>query len=241
MNTTEKIQSQAIKAALTQDWAEAIRLNQEILKDESNHIPTLNRLGFAYMQSGQIKQAKSTYQSVIDIDRFNPIAQKSLEKLQKIKSNISPTPTNGQVGVFTTTFLEEPGKTKTVTLVRPTTTSRIVSLNPGTPVELICKKKGLTVETPDGDYVGSLPDDIGFRLAKLIKCGYTYQTVIKNCQNKSISVFIRETTRPPVNGDLVSFPANGSFKSLGKLITPSQSENIPVDVTPTGEEDDSDD
>lgn len=49
----------AINAALAQDWKEAIRINTALLKTDKNNISLLNRLGFAYLQSGQFTDRKS--------------------------------------------------------------------------------------------------------------------------------------------------------------------------------------
>lgn len=48
----------AISAALAQDWNEAIRINLALLKTDKTNISLLNRLGFAYLQSGQLTLAK---------------------------------------------------------------------------------------------------------------------------------------------------------------------------------------
>ncbi len=101
----EDIASLAIRAALTQQWAEAIRLNQEILVESHDSIEALNRLGRAYKESREIDKAKETFQKTLSFDPYNPIALKNLEKLhQGVRSS--------SAGVAHELFLEEPGKTR---------------------------------------------------------------------------------------------------------------------------------
>jgi Tfp pilus assembly protein PilF len=70
----------AIQAALQQDWKTAITLNTEILKTDKKNTDAYNRLGFAYLKSGQIKKAKETFEKVLTLDRYNQIASKNLQK-----------------------------------------------------------------------------------------------------------------------------------------------------------------
>ena len=234
-NFMPNLSNQAIQAALDQNWNEAIELNLSLLTDTPFDIATLNRLAFAYRQLGDFKKAKATYQRVIDLDQYNPIATKNLQKLSKVKTSTIPTNFSQKV---ITSFLEEPGKTKTVSLVRPADNSILLSLNPGSQVNLISKKRGVTVETIDHTYLGCLPDDVGHKLGKLINLGYKYQTLIKNTDNKSATIFITETQRSKRGHNLPSFSANPS----ALLNTPSSNliEEIPIDTTPTGEEEQKD-
>lgn len=223
--------NQAIQAALNQNWDEAVEINQTLLAEKPNDVATLNRLAFAFRQLGQIKKAKLTYLKVLKLDHYNPIAKKSLEKLSQLKP-LSHKQENQKV---ITTFLEEPGKTKTVSLVRPAASEVIVNLLPGTQVNLVSKKRRVSVETNSRLYIGCLPDDLGFRLGKLIGLGYKYQTIIKTTDNKSVLIFIKEMERSKRGKNLPSFSSTPSSR-----FSPPQSQlldEIPIDTTPTGEED----
>ena len=237
INITQ-LTNQAIKAALNQSWHEAIELNLTILEESPQDIPTLNRLGFAYTQQGEINQAKATYSKVLSVDKYNPIAQKSLEKLSKLKQS---TKKNGlaPTRVFTS-FLEEPGKTKTIQLIRPADATTIANVNAGTPVMLVTKKRRISIETQDGHYLGCLPDDIGFRLSKLYKLGYDYAAFVRSSQNKNVSIFIKEIKRAAQGNNLPSFPHSSQMNmyQLPKLTAVDES---PIDITPTGEEDTTED
>ena len=73
---------QAIQTALIGDWKNAISLNKKLLDENPQDIDTLNRLGLAYAISGKAKDAKTTYQKVLDIDPLNPIALKNAKRLK---------------------------------------------------------------------------------------------------------------------------------------------------------------
>lgn len=222
---------QAVKAALNQDWEKAIDLNHHILGDSPQDIQTLNRLGFAYMQSGQIKSATQTYTKVLQIDKYNPIAKRSLDKLTARRSGNQTGSSSPKVFC---SFLEEPGRTKTTFLVRTGDPELILSLNPGTPVSLVCKKRRVFVETSGREYVGSLPDDLSFKLFRFILAGYQYDAFVKSSESKSVCVFIKETVRPIHSKNISSFPVNAG-RGLKSIPRPQPLEEIPIDITPTGE------
>ena len=61
MTTSTYTEQDAIDAALAQQWDDAIRINTALLKLNKENINVLNRLGFAYLQLGQITTAKKTF------------------------------------------------------------------------------------------------------------------------------------------------------------------------------------
>ncbi|MBI4035195.1 MAG: hypothetical protein HY381_02255 [Candidatus Chisholmbacteria bacterium] len=183
---------QAIKAALQGHWEEAVEHNLTILETDPDDIDALNRLARAYFELRQTKLAKTTYQKVIRLDRYNPIARKNLDKLTftpKLKNLSSPTPPSQ------TLFIEEPGKTKTASLVRVTNAKILNSLTPGTPTLLVPKSHTISVTTLDKLYLGALPDDLSHRLIKLIKAGNKYTSTIRTVHKNHISIFLQETFR----------------------------------------------
>jgi len=237
MNTQQKnlLQNQAVKEALEQNWEKAVELNKEILAIQPEDIPTLNRLGFALTRLGEVEEAKKTFETVLKYDRYNPIAKKNIQKLTSLKpgSKIS----NGvKPQQLRTSFIEEPGKTKTATLVRTAAMDVLIHITTGMSVKLVAKKRRVSVETHEGQYIGCIPDDIGLRLEKLLKVGYRYETNIKSAEDKYVSVFIREVERSTAAKNIPSFPGkNGLVMQTEKIINDSLN-SIPVDTTPTGEE-----
>ena len=183
----------AIKAALHGHWEEAVEHNLAILDAHPQDIDALNRLAKAYTELGQLKKASLTYQKVLQLDRYNQIAQKNLPKLQALK--FSPTFTHPGHSHQANVFIEEPGKTKTVNLIKVTNTKLINQLSPGQPVSLIPKTHTVSIITPDGTYIGALPDDLSRHLIKLIRLGNKYQAVVRLAQKNTLQILIQETFR----------------------------------------------
>jgi tetratricopeptide (TPR) repeat protein len=181
----------AISFALQCQWKEAVQANLEILRETPEDVDALNRLARAYSELGKLNEAKATAQKVLDIDPVNTIAQKCLDKWKSLKA--------GDKGAARTVdpeaFLEEPGKTKIVNLLNPGDAKVIGGLDSGDEVKLLVAPHRISVVTPDGKYIGRLPDDLAARLKNLIKSGNKYRVLVKSIEPKEIDVFIRETEK----------------------------------------------
>lgn len=190
------LKDQAIKFALENSWSEAIETNKEILSSSPKDIDALNRLAYAYMQSGSFDDAKRTYSSIIGLDKTNPIALKNLRKLSALAQN-----KNGSVSTVShlnhmdNVFIQEAGKTKTVELTNLADKRTLVSLQYGDEVLLTIKRSKIFALTTDKTFIGMLPDNIGIRLISFMKGGNEYQACVKSVDDKSVTVFIKETKR----------------------------------------------
>ena len=192
----------AIYFALSGDWKEAVRANLEILADAPDDVDSLNRLARAYAELGEISKAAATTKKALEIDPVNPIALRCTEKW-KSGTNKSPGRTSQN---FTETFLEEPGKTKLITLANLGSPETFTNLTPGEEVKLFCHTHKLSVNSIDGKYIGKIPDDLAIRLKKLMKDGNKYQALIKSVNVKEVTVFVREVERGAKAPDIPSFP-----------------------------------
>ncbi len=200
---------QAIKSALNQAWKQAIKINLEILDINKNDVCTLNRLAFAYLKTGNLNAARNIYKRVLKIDKYNPIAQKNLKRIAKInKQDIHQSQISASTPSF---FLEEPGKTKIVTLVHPAPTKVLCNIMTAQKINLLPRKHSIEVRNHQNEYIGALPDDISHRLRHLIGHGNTYEAYIKNVDNNQVSVFIREMTRGKKYKNLPSFSPSYSL------------------------------
>ncbi len=195
----------AIDAALSSDWNEAAKLNQKILTIESDNVEALNRLAKALMCTGAIDKAQKTYKKVLELDQYNIIARKNMEKINKIPPK---TTTSGKTSTkhqndmpsssntnLSSIFLLEPGKTKTINLINLASPAVLAILNCGDKVVIVSKKHSVTITTPEDIYLGALPDDVSFKILSLIGGGNKYEAFIKSASTKSLTVFIRETER----------------------------------------------
>jgi len=204
-----KLQALAIAAAKSGNWPSAVELNQQILAMAPQDISALNRLGMAYLQTGASKEAKQAFSQVLEIDKTNSIAKKQLERIKS--NNTPPTPSFNK-----NYFIEEPGKTKIVELHRLSGKQVLDSLSVGVACALKLKNRYISVETTDGTYIGALPEDISFRLTKLIQSGNTYHCSVHSCTNNQCSVYLKELTRSEKNKDVHSFPTSKMAGGAGE-------------------------
>lgn len=223
----------AISAALAQDWREAIRINIQLIKLDKTNIDTLNRLGFAYMQTGQLTSAKRVYKRALTIDPYNQIALKNSKKLSSVKPNIKHKNAKKH-NISPLLFLEEPGRTKIAPCVNPAPTQTLSTLTPGQEVFLKEKKHCIEIRNSENTYLGALPDDLSYKLIKLLHAGNTYHVIVKNAQKNSLVVMLRERTRGKRFTSQPSFiaPPPSGYVSFSRSLA---SESDRPDVTPTGE------
>lgn len=213
----------AIAAALSNNWTSAIHINSTILKSTASDIAALNRLGYAYIQNGQRNLAKSTFEKVLKLDPYNQIAIKHMKVLGSAKHGkaaIAPGITNH---VSPLSFLEEPGITKVVTAVNPAPADAIAHLTPGMEVVLRPRKHCIEIRNVSTNaYIAALPDDISFRLLRLMASGNRYQALIKGLDKKTVIVMLREIVRSKKFAGQPSFTAailptsGGSHMTAGK-------------------------
>lgn len=223
---------EALAAAVELRWKDAIRINLEILHESKDDSDTINRLAFAYAQTGNTAQALKEYKRVLTIDPYNLIAKKNIERLKLCISSKKKDQPNGIIFVAPDRFLEEPGKTKIVDCVNIAPTSAISQLHSGEELMFKSKKHGVELRRAcDNTYVGALPDDIAFRMNHLMSAGNTYCVHVKSMSKNCISVFIRELSRAKTLKNQPSFIGKTSY------IPYSHDDNREKpDVTETGTE-----
>lgn len=220
MSDSQSLTIKAIKASQERRWPDCIDLNANIIEENPTDIGALNRLAFCYLQMGQTAKARAAYETVLEQEHHNSIAQKYLN-LIKQKLEIVPPP-----AMTHEDFIEEPGKTKSVSLQRLADPTVLQCTATATPCELIVKKHRVDVRTVEGKtYLGSLPDDIAFRLQKLITAGNTYSVFVQSTSKKSCIVFIKEVSRNNKTVLTPSFPVSSTQ-------SPAFQEDVLLEETP---------
>ncbi|MFZ5932831.1 MAG: tetratricopeptide repeat protein [Patescibacteria group bacterium] len=221
----------AVKTALSGNWKEAVKLNQELLKENPKDTEALNRLARAYAELGNLKRAKSLAERVLKIDPFNKIATKALVRWRGL--------TKGKVvssSVFSPeAFLEEPGKTKMVSLLHLGDAKLIAKLDSGDEVRLHPGAHRISVVSLDGKYLGRLPDDLSARLRRLLKAGNEYQVLVKSIEPNDVKVFIREVKRAEGLKDTPSFvPEKVDYISFTPPELVSKKEDLIIETDEEG-------
>lgn len=214
---TKKVYTEkdAIQAALLQNWEDAVEINTALLKTDKENVNILNRLGFAYLQLGEVPTAKKTFQKVIKLDAYNQIAIKNIKKLGLVRQKDLQKISLSQRSPLM--FLEEPGKTKIVECVNTAPLQTLSCACPGEEVLLKTKKHAVEVRTSNDIYLGALPDDVAFRLLKFISGGNTYIVHIKSIGKNSLVLFIREISRGKRFLNQPSFASTGIYVPYAKL------------------------
>ncbi len=188
----------AIKYALENNWKLAASTNEEILAENPNDIESLNRLGFALMKLGKYKKAKETYKKVLTFDKTNPIATKNLKRLDMVskqKPNEAQELSPKMIASLQDMFIEEAGKTRTVDLKNVADKKTLSLLQSGDSVNLIIKRSKIFIQDGGKKYIGMLPDSVGARLIKFIKGGNEYSAFVKACDDKNVTVFLKEVKK----------------------------------------------
>jgi len=197
----------AIKAALERDWEGAIELNLEILSISPQNIPSLNRLGRAYMELGQKESAKDAYEQVLKIDKYNTIATKNLKLLPHQKNNLATT-------IFTEEdFIELPGITKSTSLIKVASRDTLLSLVCKQSLTLVPRTHLVSVQTQDNITIGCLPDDLSQKIKSLLKIGYRYSACLKGVSDNTVIIFLREIKRPKRPSAGTTFSKSNTIKS----------------------------
>lgn len=221
--TNSSLHRSAIAAALRCEWNQALNINKKIIKNDPENVDCLNRLGKAYLELGKLALSKKAFETSLKLDPYNTIAQKNLKKVASFKKN-GRFVENGSSGTQLVSlspdlFLEEPGTTRLVSLIKVAEPQKLMTLSPGQSVELVAKSKGVYVTDKNNQYLGVLPDDTGFHLRKLMSGGNKYLTIIKSIRGNGLMILIREVFRSK------KFKNQASFLENSKILTYS-SENI---------------
>lgn len=193
---SENLHQQAIDAALDAEWELALKINKQIIKLDPQNIDTLNRLAKAEMELGKMNLAKKYYAEVTKIDPYNPIALKNLKIIKSFKPNKDGISVSCvKTRLSPSLFLQEPGKTKMVSLLKVAEPQKLSQTFCGMRVDMAVKNRKITIVDTNGSYLGVLPDDISHHLLRLFKGGNKYELFVKSIKVNSLSVIIKETFR----------------------------------------------
>lgn len=186
------LEKKSIKQALAGDWRGAVITNMDILKEYPDDIAALNRLAKAQIEIGLVDEAKTNLNKILTLDIYNSVAKSNLEKLNLASKSKRTISSSTRLTTITNyNFIEEPGKTKIVQLVRlgdPVVTSQ---LRVGEEVFMKLAKK-IKITNEQKQFIGYLPDDLSLTLYHYSEMGNKYQILIKSASKNQVEVFIRE-------------------------------------------------
>src|SRR5438132_6131070 len=186
---------EAIELALANRWVEAVQVNRGIMDRFGPDEDTLNRLGKAYTELGQLTEATEAYKGTLKMNPVNPIAVKNLGKLQALRGG-QPAPTS-KTKVDVDAFIEETGKTSLTALHVHAEGDPCSKVAGGDPVKLIVAGDTLNVETARGVSLGHLEHALGRRLIKFLEGGNRYSGAVATCEGGAVKIIVRETYQHP--------------------------------------------
>jgi tetratricopeptide (TPR) repeat protein len=200
----QRYAKEAIALAMQGRWEEAVAANRAILELSHEDVDAYNRLGRALMELGEYAAAKEAYERALELDPYNRIAKKNLNRLSYLVE-LSPPPMDRHKVVFDI-FVEETGKAGVVHLVHLAPKAIVAQMAPGQQVSLQAEGQKLIVSSGHGEYLGEVEPKHGLRLAKLIMGGNQYIAAINSLGEDAVKVTIREAYQHPSQAGRLSFP-----------------------------------
>ena len=199
---------QAIALAMQSRWREAVAANKSIIENFPNDADAYNRLGKSYMELGEHLPAREAYNRAIEIDPYNTIAKKNLDRLSRL-GEAQVGAEADSIGIEPKQFIEEAGKAGAVNLHRLAPAEVLARVVAGDRVYLKIDGPNLVVEDGHGQYLGQVEPKHGQRLIRLIQGGNEYTAAIISSTEEMVSVIIREVYQHPSQAGQLSFPAKG--------------------------------
>ncbi|MFC2021101.1 tetratricopeptide repeat protein [Chloroflexota bacterium] len=199
---------QAITLAMEGRWREAVAANKSLIESFPGDVDSYNRLGRSHMELGEYSLAREAYQRAIEIDSYNIIAQKNLDRLSHLgESGVDSG--GGLDKVEPQQFIEEVGKAGVVNLRRLAPPEILAKTVAGGKVDLRIEGPRLIVENSHGEYLGQVESKHGQRLIRLMTGGNRYEAAIISSTAEAVTAMIREVYQHRSQAGQPSFPSRG--------------------------------
>jgi tetratricopeptide (TPR) repeat protein len=211
---------QAISLAMEGNWKEAVAVNRSIIEVFPDDVEALNRLGRAHLELGEYQEAEAAYRRTTEIDPYNAIAVKNLQRLSHLREVAAA----GEVDADRLEpqyFIEEIGKAGVVRLEELAPPEVIARMVAGDRVQLRIDGTDLVVENSRGVYLGRVEPEHGQRLARLMAGGNQYSAAIVSLTEGAVRIIVREVFREPGQAGRLSFPPKGT-----RVARPDYSERV---------------
>ncbi len=203
---------QAVAYASKNLWNEAIVVNKEIIKKFGEDAESLNRLGKAYSENGQIPSAKNAYRKALKIEPLNRIALRNLDRLAVLEPSKTKKEKERAGKLF---FLDSSNAVAFIDL-QAVDLKVLRRINIGDPLDLKVKGSAVNVENKQGQYLGMLAPKAGIRLSRFVESGNTYEVALVTLVDP-IRVAIREDYVHPSQAGQLSFVAQNGESGKKKV------------------------
>jgi tetratricopeptide (TPR) repeat protein len=217
----KRLLDRAVEHATQNRWEEAIEDNLRLL-ELAKEPDTLNRLGKAYLETGNYDQALEYYRETLRINPANAVARKNVARLEQLQGR-KTVPPHPRKYADLSLFIVESGKTALTSLVN-LAPDVIAHVAIGEQVELKHDGTNVWLVDPAGHAIGYLEPQLAQRLIQMIAGGNRYAAVIANLDAGTVKVLIREIYQAPSQRRRVSFPGKlggdiANFRTYRELAT----------------------
>ncbi|MFC1980721.1 tetratricopeptide repeat protein [Chloroflexota bacterium] len=203
----EQYSKQAIALAMEGQWREAVAVNKNIVENFPRDVEAYNRLGRAYMELGEYTQAREAYNQTLELDPYNAIAKKNIQRLSYLKGAVRSQ--NEFDRVEPHHFIEEIGKAAVVDLYALAPIEILAGMVAGDKVYLKADGSSLRAENSRGEYLGQVAPRHALRLVKLMAGGNKYTAAVVSSAADMMTIIIREVYQAPGQAGQLSFPSKG--------------------------------
>jgi hypothetical protein len=241
---------EAIRLAMAGDWKGAAAANSAILDDFADDVEAANRLGKALTELGRTKKAIEAYQRALEIDSFNNIARKNLERLEQAAKAV-PAKATATKKTSKSKGAKAADKGSSALVASATAAEfrlqqanpvEISKLEPGDAASLQVNPRGVAVLSEDGAILGYIEPKAGLRLKRMIEGGNQYSVTIRavDADGHAI-VFIRETRRDSSLVGQASFLASAETRKKAPRAYTRRSALVDEDEPDIGLDDEDED
>ncbi len=151
---------------------------------------------------------KKAYQRAVELDPYNVIAKKNLERLSHLAEAMVGAEADSRTAE-PHSFIEEVGKAGMVSLLKLAPTEVLAKMVAGDKAYLKRDGGSLKVENGRGEYLGEVETRHAQRLIKLMEGGNQYSAAIVRTTESAVVVIIREAYQDPSQVGKLSFPPKG--------------------------------
>jgi DNA-binding SARP family transcriptional activator len=204
--TIQIIEHDAIDHALAGRWEEAVKANLEGTAIDVTDIGCHNRLAKAYLELSRYKDARASLEKTLEIDPGNKVANRQLERLSQlgnggvVRRTLGGAPTNSDL------FISDPSCSTVSKLKKIAQPEQLATISAGDRLKLQIGDAIVTVQTVNGDYVGTMEVRIGARLRKMVAIGKQYEILAVKSSDSEVLVMVREIKRQLRQDVIASFP-----------------------------------
>jgi len=132
------LEKKAVKAALENNWKDAVGINSEILETYPNHLNAKIRLGKAYLELKDFPIAKKYFYEVLKQDPINKVAAKNLKLAKERK-------TKNSTSTAIKDLIIEPGTSLEITMINEAQNIPIEDFTPAEKLWIKLNKKSANI------------------------------------------------------------------------------------------------